>query len=317
MGWSLITRKGWGARASRGASTLARTKGVKFHYTGGHESIGPGDDHALCAGRVRQIQAQHMDDNGWNDLGYSLIVCIHGKIFEGRGVHVLPAANGKGLNSDHYAVCVLVGNAGVTVPGAETYAGMCEAIGYLRAEGDAGPEVRAHRDGYATDCPGLIIYAWVRSGTPCATHSDDTGDEDMPKYVSLSMGKTAPLAADKWTTIPWHVENVDATHQHADDGGPSVLNGPARYGLTASITLEGLPAGAEYQVRAVEVDAVGKETADLGPIGEGVASSGKTYILYNLAADSVDEGRRVRVQVKPLGHAATAAAGTCKVTYWR
>lgn len=317
MGWSLITRKGWGARPSRGASPLARTKGVKVHFTGGHENIGLGDDHALCAGRVRAIQNQHMDDNGWNDLGYSLIVCIHGKIFEGRGVHILPAANGAGLNSDHYAVCVLVGNAGVTVPAAETYAGVCEAIGYLRAEGDAGPEVKGHRDGYATDCPGPILYAWVRSGTPCATHSDDSGDDDMPKYVSLSMGGPVPLAADEWTTIPWSVEASDATHQHADKGGPAVLNGPARYGLTASIILEGLPVGTEYQVRAVEVDAVGKAAADLGPIDEGRASSGKTYALYSLAADAVEEGRRVRVQVKPLGHAATATAGTCKVAYWR
>jgi peptidoglycan hydrolase-like protein with peptidoglycan-binding domain len=32
--------------------------------------------------------------------------------------------------------------------------------------GDAGNEIKGHRDGYSTDCPGPKLYAWVKAGAP-------------------------------------------------------------------------------------------------------------------------------------------------------
>ncbi|MGW3342403.1 peptidoglycan-binding protein [Nonomuraea rubra] len=98
--------------------------------------------------------------------GNSYVACPHQKVFEGRGLHHLPAANGPGLNAGHYAVLGLVGNAGLVQPPDRMLHGILDAVEYLRDHGRAGREIKGHRDGYATDCPGEPLYAWVRRGAP-------------------------------------------------------------------------------------------------------------------------------------------------------
>nr|WP_062330828.1 peptidoglycan-binding protein [Herbidospora sakaeratensis] len=98
--------------------------------------------------------------------GNSMIACPHRKVFVGRGPDRLPAANGSGLNSDHYAVLGLVGNAGFVKPTNDLLHGILDAIDYLRQEGGAGTEIKGHRDGFSTDCPGAALYAWVERGAP-------------------------------------------------------------------------------------------------------------------------------------------------------
>ncbi|MEV3980811.1 N-acetylmuramoyl-L-alanine amidase [Nonomuraea sp. NPDC049758] len=165
MAIDLITRAEWRARRPTGSYTsLDRTRGVKVHYTGGRVDPRTVEDHDLCVAAVRGIQRGHMDSNGWMDIGYTAAVCAHRKVFVGRGLHHLPAANGPGQNSGHYAVLGLVGNSGLIVPPAQMLHGICDAIEWLRAEGGAGLEIKGHRDGYSTDCPGPELYAWVRAG---------------------------------------------------------------------------------------------------------------------------------------------------------
>jgi hypothetical protein len=161
----LVTRGEWGARSPRGqAAYLASTRGVKVHYTGGFVDPRVKDDHSRCAALARQIQNGHMDGNQWADVGYSFLACPHRYVFEGRGLHRLPAANGAGLNTGHYAVLGMVGNKGLLAPTDDMLHGICDAIDYVRQKGGAGLEVAGHRDGYATDCPGKALYDWVRAG---------------------------------------------------------------------------------------------------------------------------------------------------------
>ncbi|WP_230466381.1 peptidoglycan-binding protein [[Actinomadura] parvosata] len=98
--------------------------------------------------------------------GNSYVACPHQKVFEGRGLHHLPAANGPGLNAGHYAVLGLVGNAGLVEPTDGILNGILDAVQYVRDYGRAGKEIKGHRDGYSTDCPGEPLYAWVRRGAP-------------------------------------------------------------------------------------------------------------------------------------------------------
>jgi hypothetical protein len=100
------------------------------------------------------------------DIGYSMVACPHRKVFVGRGPRRVPAANGPGLNSGHYAVLGLVGNTGLVTPPDAMLHGIVDAIEYLRAEGGAEREVKGHRDGYSTSCPGEELYAWVKRGAP-------------------------------------------------------------------------------------------------------------------------------------------------------
>ncbi|WP_433496260.1 peptidoglycan recognition protein family protein [Sphaerimonospora sp. CA-214678] len=167
MSIDLVSRAAWGARRPKGSySPLSSAKGVKVHYTGGRVDPSIVDDHGRCAAMVRSIQNHHMDGNGWMDIGYSMVACPHRKVFVGRGPKRLPAANGPGLNSGHYAVLGLVGNAGLTQPTDGMLNGILDAIGYLREHGGAGREIKGHRDGYPTDCPGDPLYAWIRKGAP-------------------------------------------------------------------------------------------------------------------------------------------------------
>lgn len=163
----LVTRAQWGARRPKGGySPLRSTRGVKVHYTGGRVDPSIVDDHDKCVAMVKSIQNHHMDGNQWMDIGYSLCCCPHRRVFMGRGPGHLPAANGPGLNSGHYAVLALVGNAGLVQPPDGMLWGILDAIDYLRAKGGAGSEIKGHRDGYPTDCPGGPLTAWIRRGAP-------------------------------------------------------------------------------------------------------------------------------------------------------
>ncbi|MEV4094410.1 peptidoglycan recognition protein family protein [Streptosporangium saharense] len=170
---SMLSRRDWGARPPKDAyTTLNHTKGVKIHYTGDHVDPALAREHAKCVATVKAIQDHHMDGNGWIDIGYSLVVCPHRTIFQGRGAGHLPAANGAGLNSDHYAILGLVGTSGLTQPPDDLLLGILDAIDYLREHGGAGKEIKGHRDGYSTDCPGEALYTWITSGTPRPTSDD-------------------------------------------------------------------------------------------------------------------------------------------------
>ncbi|MGW5130347.1 peptidoglycan recognition protein family protein [Streptomyces sp. NPDC004135] len=164
----LVTRAQWGARDYRlpnGATLYSGSRrGVKLHYLGTPYENRP---HTGCAAYVRQIQAQHMDGNGWSDVGYSFLVCTHGYVYEGRGLRRRNSANGNTtLNNQDYAVLLLVGSSGLTEPTDEQLHGARDAIDYCRKEGPAGAWLGGHRDGYATSCPGDAVYAWVKAGAP-------------------------------------------------------------------------------------------------------------------------------------------------------
>lgn len=167
---NLISRSVWKAKPPTGGYTqVTSTKGVKVHYTGGPVPAGIVDDHNLCVQHVRDIQRMHMAGGRevpYMDIGYNLVCCPHRRVFMGRGPHHLPAANGPGLNTGHYAVLALVGNKGFTQPNDDLLHAICDAIDYLRKEGNAGKEIKGHRDGYATSCPGDALYAWIKRGAP-------------------------------------------------------------------------------------------------------------------------------------------------------
>lgn len=164
----LVTRAAWGARAYRtpnGATTYSRARrGVKLHYLG---TAYTDRTHDRCDDYVRQIQAQHMDGNGWSDIGYSFVVCTHGSVYEGRGLKRRNSANGStSLNEQDYAVLLMVGSEGLTKPTDAQLHGARDAIEYCREDGPAGDWLGGHKDGYATTCPGAVVYAWVKKGAP-------------------------------------------------------------------------------------------------------------------------------------------------------
>ncbi|MFF5205050.1 peptidoglycan recognition family protein [Streptosporangium sp. NPDC000396] len=202
---------------------------------------------------VRGIQLGHMDGNGWMDIGYSAVVCGHRKVFVGRGLHHLPAVNGPGLNGDHYAVLGLVGTSGVATPLDGMLHGIRDAIEWLRDEGDAGNEIKGHRDGYATSCPGDALYAWVRAGAlrPSTTTppvEPPTEEEEVPEVVSPGLTAEATVAPNI-THQPWWTEEYRDTAGWHPAGGQSIAPDTDVWAdVTAFIALRGLTAGGAVQV---------------------------------------------------------------------
>ncbi|RLL70309.1 peptidoglycan-binding protein [Streptomyces sp. Z26] len=174
----LVRRSQWGAPATSAASSIGSTRGVKVHYLG---SPYASRAHSGCDDAVRSIRASHLANRaeGYSDIAYNMLVCEHGYVFEGRGAHKKTGANGNSsLNSAHYAVCALLGSSGLTKPSDDMLAGIRDAIEWLREHGDAGNEIKGHRDGYATSCPGPALYAWVQKGAP---RPGGTGGSTPPK----------------------------------------------------------------------------------------------------------------------------------------
>jgi hypothetical protein len=163
----LVTRAqlGWPASA---APAQASTKGVKVHYEGTEVSTRLLTEHDACIAEWKAIRKSHLANKaeGYSDIAYNYGACPHGYLLEGRGIGKRTGANGnQDLNRAHYAIVGLVGSSGLTEPNDAMLGAIRDGIELLRQHG-AGTEIKGHRDGYATACPGPKLYAWVQKGAP-------------------------------------------------------------------------------------------------------------------------------------------------------
>ncbi|MET9506928.1 peptidoglycan recognition family protein [Streptomyces flavidovirens] len=278
----LVTRAQWGARAYRtpnGATPYSRARrGVKLHYLG---TAYTDRAHDKCDDYVRQLQAQHMDGNGWSDIGYSFLVCTHGDVYEGRGLRRRNSANGStALNEQDYAVCLLVGSTGLTQPTDAQLNGARDAIDYCREEGPAGTWLGGHRDGYATTCPGDAVYAWAAKGAPrpAATPTPSEEDTDVPNNLSRSDDRERMLTPGEWSTVP--IGNVD------------LLAGATAYTVTVWLNLTATRGGT-VQGRFYHSRPDGSRWQS--PITERITTTGGSFMDFTHAG-SIDPGERVRFE---------------------
>jgi len=163
-GTTVLVRRGdWGARAPSGRYlTLAGSPMVTFHWEG--PTMGA-FAHDVCDDKVRTIQNYHMDKQRWLDIAYTMLVCPHGYLYEGRGYWNRTAANGTNPgNSASYAVCY-IGGIGDPFTDAAKRAYL-DAILYLKRYGGASDETKVHGDWLPTACPGPDIKAWEAAGCP-------------------------------------------------------------------------------------------------------------------------------------------------------
>lgn len=147
----IIPRRAWNAIPPSGRYDrvpMARRTEVIVHH-----SAGPADQ------SVRSIQRFHMDERGWNDIGYNFLIRTTGEIFEGRGWHAV-GSHTLGHNTDGIGVC-LIGRDQITDAAKNSLRSI-----YRVAVDMAGHalQIRGHRDHAATACPGDRVYRWITSG---------------------------------------------------------------------------------------------------------------------------------------------------------
>jgi hypothetical protein len=184
----LVTRAqlGWPASA---APTQTSTQGVKVHYEGTAVSTKLLTDHAECLAEWQAIRKSHLANvkEGYSDIAYNYGACPHGYLLEGRGIGHRTGANGnQPLNRAHYAIVGLVGSEGLTQPTDAMLGAIRDGIELLRQHG-AGTEIKGHRDGYATECPGGPLYAWVQKDAPRPAGTATGPGTPTPAKPSVSL----------------------------------------------------------------------------------------------------------------------------------
>ncbi|NEB92460.1 peptidoglycan-binding protein [Streptomyces bauhiniae] len=208
----LVTREqlGWPASA---APTQLTTKGVKVHYEGTPVSARLLTDHTACIAEWKAIRKSHLANTkeGYSDVAYNYAACPHGYLLEGRGIGKRTGANGdQPLNRAHYAIVGLVGSEGLTEPTDLMLGAIRDGIELLRQHG-AGDEIKGHRDGYATQCPGGPLYAWVQKGAPRPGGTATQPTPGKPKYE--------PFPGARWFTTGRRSPVVAAMHDRLVDVG--------------------------------------------------------------------------------------------------
>ena len=141
---------------------------MKVHYEGTAVSTKLLADHDECIAEWKAIRKSHLANKveNYSDVAYNYAACPHGYLLEGRGIGKRTGANGnQDLNKAHYAIVGLVGSSGLVAPTDAMLGAIRDGVELLRAHG-AGNEIKGHRDGYATSCPGPSLYAWVQKGAP-------------------------------------------------------------------------------------------------------------------------------------------------------
>jgi N-acetylmuramoyl-L-alanine amidase len=101
----IITCPQWGARKPKHPiQTVGAAERIIIHHTAGHhaEIENPADESRDEAMRyARDIQAFHMDKNGWIDSGHNFLVCRNGLILQGRWLTVSAIESGHMVDSAH------------------------------------------------------------------------------------------------------------------------------------------------------------------------------------------------------------------------
>jgi N-acetylmuramoyl-L-alanine amidase len=181
---ALFTRAEWGGDKCppRAVPQYGQVTLAFVHHTVSANDYSAADSAAL----VRGICLYHRNSNGWNDIGYNLLVDKYGQIFEGRAGGVDAAvvgAQAQGYNAQSTGIANL-GNFSTT---GQTQAGLdalARLLGWKLAIHGVPPtgkvevistggslnrypagaavsldRISGHRDGDATSCPGDGLYA--------------------------------------------------------------------------------------------------------------------------------------------------------------
>ncbi|XP_053408874.1 peptidoglycan recognition protein 1-like [Mercenaria mercenaria] len=156
----MITRAQWGARAPKEIVNLTIPVPEFFvHHTDTWECFNVKN----CSAAVRSIQKFHMDDRGWDDIGYNFLVGEDGNVYEGRGWDHL-GTHTKGFNSKSLGTSV-IGNYTAKLPNEKALTALKALIACGVEQKKLYPDFRmyGHRDAGKTECPGDALYKLIQT----------------------------------------------------------------------------------------------------------------------------------------------------------
>ncbi|WP_371662030.1 peptidoglycan recognition protein [Streptomyces sp. NBC_00280] len=188
----IVTRRGWGADENLRERGFVYTKKVKaafVHHTASGNKYWCSDAPSL----IRGIYRYHVESSGWRDIGYNFLVDRCGNIYEGRAgglAKPVMGAHTLGFNTDSMGIAVLgtfvsskpskasvgaiarltawkLGLYGVN-PNGKTYLKSGGGNLYPKGKNVRLNAISGHRDGFATECPGRLLYGKLGSARKTA-----------------------------------------------------------------------------------------------------------------------------------------------------
>ncbi|MGW0789128.1 peptidoglycan recognition protein family protein [Streptomyces sp. NPDC002911] len=178
----IVTRKGWGADENLRERNFAYTSTVKAAFVH-HSATGNNYTCAQAPSVLRSIYRYHVKSSGWRDFGYNFAVDKCGRIYEGRAGGVSKAVLGAhtlGFNTNSMGIAVLGTYSSKNPPAAAVTAvagltawklglfgrnpkGKVTLISGGSGKYKKGAKatlnvISGHRDGFATECPGIRLY---------------------------------------------------------------------------------------------------------------------------------------------------------------
>ncbi|MEU6868152.1 peptidoglycan recognition protein [Streptomyces sp. NPDC046876] len=179
----IVTRMGWGADENLREKTFVYTNTVKaafVHHTASGNNYACADAPAV----LRSLYRYHVVSEGWRDIGYNFAIDKCGTVYEGRAGGVAKpvlGAHTMGFNTDSMGIAVIgtFTTAGPPAAAVNSVAALTawklglfnrdpratttltSGGGNLYAKGKAVKMnvISGHRDGFATECPGKLLYS--------------------------------------------------------------------------------------------------------------------------------------------------------------
>jgi flagellar hook assembly protein FlgD len=312
----VITRTGW--RASESIRRAAPRYANSLRYAVVHHSAGSNSyTKEQSAAVVRGIQLYHVRGNGWDDIGYNLLVDKYGQVFEGRfgGLERnVIGAHAQGFNTGSVGVALL-GNYDSAAPTTEARSALVRLLAWrldvahvdpltmLSMPSGGNPRfptgvpvllrpISGHRDVGFTSCPGSIVYGQLDL---LARAVSLTGLPKLYAPVATPTAGRVRFTGRLTAPIPWTVTVADGFGTQVAAGGGfgarvdwtwDARVAPAgrytwaiRAGPTVRAATGSITAGGGT---ALTLSAVAAQPATVSPNGDGVGDS--TTIRYTLGA---------------------------------
>ncbi|KAL4647374.1 peptidoglycan-recognition protein SC2-like [Arapaima gigas] len=151
----LVSRNQWGAvMPLRKESLQDCAELAVIHHTALWSCCGP-QDHLI---QLRHIQKLHMQDRGFDDIGYNFLIGHDGTVYEGRGWGVI-GAHAKGHNHNSVGIAFM-GNFNDEAPSSAALSSIQQLLQCGVVLGHVHPTytLLGHRDLGDTECPGHLLY---------------------------------------------------------------------------------------------------------------------------------------------------------------
>ncbi|MFJ7208720.1 peptidoglycan recognition protein [Streptomyces sp. NPDC098789] len=191
---AIVTRRGWGADEQLRESGFVYTNTVKAAFVH-HTASGNGYACKDAPAVLRSLYRYHVVSEGWRDIGYNFAVDKCGTVYEGRAGGVAKpvlGAHTMGFNTDSMGIAV-IGTFTDAQPPAAAVSAVARLTAWklglfganplskttLRSAGGnlyhKGTNVRmnvisGHRDGFATECPGRLLYGKLPTTRTSSAH---------------------------------------------------------------------------------------------------------------------------------------------------